>query len=301
MPRSSVPRAVLVTRPTEYEALLARHGTRDQARFFLETRGRTIEDVEADHEGFVAARRQVLGAIPPSWRRSLIQRADLDRFLFGPDDLVVALGQDGLVANVAKYLSGQVVIGLNPAPERYDGILVPHPPAAAGELLAAAAAGRAEIERRTMVEAAVDGGQRMIALNEVFLGHRSHQSARYLLHAAGTEERHSSSGIIVATGTGCTGWACSIARERRSGLQMPAPTEPRLVFYAREAFPSIVTGTELTEGTLATEETLTVVSQMESGGVVFGDGIESDRIELPWGARISVRVAATHLNLLAAP
>lgn len=42
-------------------------------------------------------------------------RGDLDRFLFEPDDIVLALGQDGLVANVAKYLDGQPVIGSNPS------------------------------------------------------------------------------------------------------------------------------------------------------------------------------------------
>ena len=41
-------------------------------------------------------------------------RGDLDRFLFEPDDLVVIVGQDGLVANVSKYLDGQPVVGINP-------------------------------------------------------------------------------------------------------------------------------------------------------------------------------------------
>jgi len=60
----------------------------------------------------------VLGAIPSDWRRARVDRADLDRFLFEPEDVVVAVGQDGLVANVAKYLTGQPVIGCNPDPKR---------------------------------------------------------------------------------------------------------------------------------------------------------------------------------------
>jgi hypothetical protein len=36
------PRAVVVHRTTEYAELVARHGTRQQAAFFLETRGRGI-------------------------------------------------------------------------------------------------------------------------------------------------------------------------------------------------------------------------------------------------------------------
>src|SRR5512139_1654628 len=129
------PRLVLVTRPTEYELLLRRHATRGQAAFFLETRGQRIDAVEKRHAHFGEVLNGVLNAVPGEWRRSRVTRSDLDRFLFEPDDIVVALGQDGLVANVAKYLRGQPVIGLNPDPEAYDGVLVRHPPERAARLL----------------------------------------------------------------------------------------------------------------------------------------------------------------------
>ena len=59
------------------------------------------------------------------------------------------------------------------------------------------------IERRTMAEARREDGQRMLALNEIFVGHASHQSARYRLSMAdGQQERQSSSGLIVAVPTG---------------------------------------------------------------------------------------------------
>ena len=108
----------------EFRDLLARHGTREQARFFLAQRGLAIADVEERHLRHEEVRARVLGAIPPTWRTATVQRADLDRFLFAADDIVVVLGQDGLVANVAKYLDGQPVIGLNPEPERFPGVLV---------------------------------------------------------------------------------------------------------------------------------------------------------------------------------
>ena len=47
------PRVVLVHRHTELEELLARHGTRGQAAFYLRTRGRRIEDLEARRERLV--------------------------------------------------------------------------------------------------------------------------------------------------------------------------------------------------------------------------------------------------------
>ncbi len=289
-----IPRAVLVERPTEYSELLARHGTREQARFFLHARDRTLEEVEGRHRALAAARATVLAAIPADWRRAAVLRPELDRFLFEPDDVVVVLGQDGLVANVAKYLAGQPVVGLNLEP----GVLVPHVPDAAADLLADVAAGRAALQHRTMAAARLDDGQELLALNELFVGHASHQSARYTLALGERAERQSSSGLIVTTGTGATGWAASIHRERHSGLALPAPEEDRLAFFVREPWPSAWTGTSLDEGELAGAVTLTVQSEMNEGGVVFGDGIEGDHLELDWGRRVEVGVAASKLQLV---
>jgi NAD kinase len=295
---STVPRVVVVTRATQYDQLLARHATRGQAAFFLASRGQRIQDVEERHELHERARAQVLVALPPKWRRIEVPRSELDRFLFEPGDIVVALGQDGLVANTAKYLTeGQPVIGINPDPERIEGLLVQHPPEAIADLYADTHAGRASLERRTMAECRLDDGRTLVALNEIFLGHSSHQSARYELRVGDRSEAQSSSGVVVGTGTGQTGWCRSLRAERHSTLEVPAPTEPALTLYVREAWPSIASGAELTEALLMGEQA-EVVSRMETGGVVFGDGIEEDRLELPWGSRATVGVADRHLCLV---
>src|SRR5580693_2256 len=82
---------VLVHRHTELEELVARHGTRGQAAFYLRTRGRRIEDLEARHAEQAAAMIAVSSAIPADWRRGMVERADLPRFLFSPEDIVVAV------------------------------------------------------------------------------------------------------------------------------------------------------------------------------------------------------------------
>jgi NAD kinase len=294
------PRVVVVTRPTEYQALLVRHGTREQARFFLEQRGRTLVDVEEQHRRQESALAAASAAIPARWRRARLDRGDLSRFLFGPEDVVVAVGQDGLVANVAKYLSGQPVVGLNPDPQRHDGVLVPHPPGRMAELLATLAAGRARIQQRRMAEARLDDGQRLLALNEIFVGHRTHQSARYRIRCDDREEAQSSSGVIVATGTGATGWARSIERQRRESPCLPRPEDPALVYFVREPFPSVSTATGIEQGLLPDGRPLEIVSEMNDGGTVFADGIEDDRLEFGWGMRLRVALAAERLHLVTA-
>jgi hypothetical protein len=283
---------VQVHRRTELDDLLARHGTRGQAEFFLRSRGRDLGEVVQRDAAGKQALAAVSAAIPMDWRRGNVERADLARFLFAPEDVVVVVGQDGLVANVAKYLHGQPVIGIDPEPGRNVGVLVRHPPDAAGALMTATVAGQVGVQARTMVEAVADDGQRLLALNEIYLGHASHQTARYRIAA----ERQASSGIVVGTGTGATGWCRSVWQERGSSLRLPRPVEARLVWFVREAWPSPGTGTDRTEGEI-TDEQLTV--EIESDQLVaFGDGVEADALALGRGQRVNIGLAERTLRLV---
>ena len=179
MHATTPPRAVVVTRQTELEHLVARHGTRAQARFALSAAGRAIDEIEERHASFETTLTRVSRAVPSRWRSARVGRQDLPRFVWEPGDVVIAVGQDGLVANVAKYLTGQRVVGVNPDPARIDGVLVRHTAGVLGEVLARMVEGRSEVESRTLVEARLDDGQKLRALNEIYLGHRTHQSSRY--------------------------------------------------------------------------------------------------------------------------
>lgn len=290
------PRVVIVTRETEYELLLARHATREAARFHLATRGQSIDAVEARHETLTGAVRTLRTDLPRAWRQASVRRSELDRFLFEPDDLVAAVGQDGLIANVAKYLRAQPVLGVNPDPANIDGVLARIAPGDAAGVLDAVLVGRAAIEDRTMVEACLDTGENLLALNEIFVGHRSHQSALYEISHGEITERQSSSGLIVASGTGATGWAKSIMAA--TGRSIPLdPCRATAAYFVREAWPSRTTGTSLVAGELRNDKPLEVTSRME-GGVIFADGIEQDFMSFNWGKKISVGPARQTLALV---
>lgn len=296
------PRLVIVHRRTELQELLDRHATRGQAEFFLRTRGRSMQDVQERHDRLTAALAAVRAAIPAEWRHAEVERADLARFLLTPEDIIAVVGQDGLVANAAKYLDGQPVLGIDPEPGSNPGILVRHTMQAAAKLLQRTASAR-PVERLhcqelTMVTARLDDGQELSGLNEIFIGHASHQSARYRLTTPGGQaERQSSSGLIASTGTGATGWCASIALER-GGRSLPAPTDARLAWFVREAWPSPITGATLTEGTLARGESLRITVASDQL-VVFGDGMEDDRLTASWGQEITVQVGTKPLRLVA--
>ena len=295
---SVAPRVVVVHRHSERDELVTEQGTWGQAEFVQKRRGISLSSVKKRHDMLSGAVQAVSTGIPREWRRGTVERADLPRFLFEPEDVVVVVGQDGLVANTAKYLNGQPVIGIDPDPGRNMGVLVRHSPKDFESLLARVGAGKARFEARTMVSAATDDGESLLALNEVYLGHSGHQSARYLLSTPeGEEEHHSSSGLLVGSGTGATGWLLSVSRQRARRIALPEPTDPELGWFVREAWPGPATGASLTEGLLPDGAELTIRIEGESL-VVFGDGIEADRLALGWGQTVRIRAAERHLRLV---
>ncbi|GAB3527747.1 diacylglycerol kinase catalytic domain-containing protein [Arthrobacter monumenti] len=297
------PRIVIVHRRTELQELLDRHATRGQAEFFLRTRGRTIEEVQERHDRLATALATVRTAIPAEWRHAEVEREDLSRFLLAPEDIIAVVGQDGLVANAAKYLQGQPVLGIDPEPGINPGVLVRHTAEEVASLLnrisqvGAKAGCQFDREQLTTVRAELDDGQQLSGLNEIFVGQASHQSARYAIQTSRSEhERQSSSGLIVSTGTGATGWCASVALER-GGRSLPAPSDSRLAWFVREAWPSPITGTNLTEGILEAGESLTITVASDQL-VVFADGMESDRLTATWGQTITVRQGDRPLQLV---
>ncbi|MEU4566003.1 hypothetical protein [Micromonospora sp. NPDC023956] len=301
MSATLAPRVVVVSRRSELDGLLTRHGTHAAAAWYLKARGGDLAEVIHRHELLHTALTTVGAAVPADWRRGSVDRDDLPRFLFAPEDVVVAVGPDGLVANVAKYLDRQPVVGVDPDPGRNAGVLVRSAPAQVADLLRAVVAGRAATERRTMVRALLDDGQELVGLNEVYVGHVSHQSARYLLAETADgrtrRERQSSSGLVAGSGTGATGWCASIARDRPDPPRLPTPDESALCWFVREAWPSPATGASLTAGRLGADDTLELTTESE-GMVAFADGLEADRLTLAWGQRITLSVAARHLTLV---
>lgn len=291
-------RVVIVHRRTELEELLSRHGTRGQAEFFLKARGRSLDQVQRGQDTTHEAIAAIRAAVPQDWVTVLVEREDLARFLFAPEDLVFVVGQDGLVANTAKYVSTQPVIGVDPAKGQNPGVLVRFSYQQAIKIIADLVRkpdALPQLRRLTMVEGSLDDGQQICALNELFVGHRSHQSARYTVSAQGKQERQSSSGLLVGTGTGATGWLASLAADR-GGRSLPGPEDQALAWFVREAWPSPSTGTALTEGMVSGGQSLEI--RVESDQlVVFGDGIEQDRLLVGWGQTLQIQVAQRTLNL----
>ena len=293
-------KTVLVVRRTRLDELVAKYHTLSQARFYIEHLGADFGDYLRESAAYAAALQAVVQALEARGRYQIVDRALVPNFVFGADDIVVALGQDGMVANTMKYLDGQPLIGVNPEPARWDGLLLPFAPADLAALLGDVAANRRPTRAVTLAEARLSDGQVLRAANDLFIGPRSHTSALYDIALGDRQESQSSSGLIVATGLGSSAWIKSIvtgsmgiARAVRGAstdfdYQPFAWDAPRLDFAVREPFPSRSSTAELVYGQVTAGQPLTLRSRMPDHGVIFSDGMEADYLQFTAGMQATI-------------
>ncbi|HEY7117163.1 MAG TPA: hypothetical protein VH475_11275 [Tepidisphaeraceae bacterium] len=343
---------VLVTRPTQLESLKRKFSTRGQVRFQvvsatkreLASRHRAVggaelekladqafEEIELAGQTYDDAVEQLRRDFDFSDFDLPVQTVDRDflpNFVFGPHDVVVTVGQDGLVANTAKYAAGLPIVAVNPDPARIDGVLLPFRADQARAAVRAVLQGRARVRQVTLAQATLADGQRLLAFNELFIGNRTHVSARYRLSVAGRTEPQSSSGVLVSTGAGSTGWLSSVfnmaaglaravlpnrgagvppaskTRSTSPGVTAGTPPlrldweDPRLVYVVREPFASKTSRADLVAGLLDPDHEITIESDMAANGVIFSDGVESDYLEFNTGATARIRTADAKAKLV---
>ena len=294
-------KVVLVKRRTRYEELKKRYNTVEQAKFYIEHLGADFSDYEKEDKAYNAALETVRNFVRPLARLQEIEREYLPNMIFGEKDIVIAVGQDGLVANAMKYLDGQSLIGINPDTARFDGVLLPFEAGDAEKILKRVIAGNAESKEITMGKAETKDGQVLYAVNDFFAGVSNHTSARYTIQLGSESENQSSSGVIVSTGFGMTGWHKSVMAQFRGIARAfnlgDIPEEKvdwsrrQLTFQVREPYPSRFTKADIVYGEVNGSESLVLTSSMSENGVVFSDGILEDAIEFNAGTQIKISVA----------
>lgn len=297
-------KVVLVTRKTRLEELVAKYHTLGQARFYIEHLGADFTDYVQENLAYGESLQQLCATLRDWGRHQLLDRALLPNFVFAPDDIVIALGPDGLVANTMKYLEGQPLIGVNPEPGRWDGLLLPFEPSHLGALLRDVARGRRPTKAVTMAQARLSDGQTLRAVNDLFIGPRSHTSALYDIALGERQEQQSSSGVIVSTGLGSTAWLKSVMTGSLalagacgagpSGEYRPMDWDTdHLSFAVREPFPTQRTQASLVYGQVTPSDPLRLRSRMPEHGVIFSDGMEADYLRFTAGMEVTVSVAET--------
>lgn len=317
---------VLVTRPTRLQSLRRRYNTAGQAKFMLaqnaqremlraapaasmdmlrEVAEEAVVDFEREDDAYERAVESIRSELTDLLPLQTVDREIVPTLLFGPHDIVVTVGQDGLVANTAKYAVGLPIIGINPDAKRFDGVLLPFKPDQARRVVMSVLEAKAKMREVTLAQAILPDGQRLLAFNDLFIGAQTHVSARYTINASGKSEPQSSSGVIVSTGAGSTGWLSSIynmvngvAHAKEKAALKLAWEDPRLAFVVREPFVSLKSGASIVSGMIERGQELLLTSNMASEGVIFSDGIQNDFLAFNSGAVARISAAKEKARLV---
>lgn len=295
---------VLVTQHTRLEELIRRYNTLGQAEFIIAHNGGDFGDYRLEHETYQRAVKTALSSLQAFGRVQVLDRDLMPNYLFGKQDIVVAVGRDGLVANVLKYLlDGQMLIGVNPDSKRWDGQLLPFFPEDLSKILPEVVRGTRNVQSITVAQATLNDGQVLRAVNDLFIGRQTHASARYDIFQGSKRENQSSSGVIVSTGLGATGWLKSIltgaagiacafgVKDSMGPLHSFDRSAPELYYTVREPYPSASTGTDMVFGRITSKTPLQIVSHMPENGVIFSDGMEQDYLAFNSGSVVTISIA----------
>jgi NAD kinase len=299
---------IIVTRKTRLQELVERFNTRSQAKFYIEHAGGDFNDYEREDDAYRSSLEVLRRSLDIEMPQQLVDRTLVPTFQFQREDVVVTLGQDGLVANTAKYVGAQPIVAVNPEPKRFDGILLPFLPDQARSAVSKVIEAKASIHEVTLAEIKLHDGQRLLAFNDLFIGARSHVSALYRINYDSKSEVQSSSGVLVSTGAGSTGWLSSVFNMAAgvAGFCGGTAVKPirlpwedrRLVYIVREPFISRHSQASLVAGMLEAGQELVLESLMPSGGAVFSDGMEADFLEFNSGAIATVKAAEQRARLV---
>ena len=305
----SVENIILVVSKTRLEQLIEQFNTKAQAKFYIERSGGNFKAYEMEHSTFHRSLETVTKKISSHCKWKLLDRKFLSNFIFSEKDAVVVLGQDGLVANTAKYTKSIPVLGVNPDPTQYDGILLPFQPNTLERGILGVLENKYTSQRVTMAQAKTVDGQTLLAFNDLFIGPASHTSARYKITFNGATESQSSSGIIVSTGAGSTGWLSSAInmtngisktfQQGKSNLSLRMNwDDDKLAFVVREPFLSKHSTISVTAGMIDSQHTIKLESHMPFNGVIFSDGIESDFLNFNSGCIAEISIAKEKANMV---
>lgn len=197
----------------------------------LDANALLLDKVRASHEENVRSRERVRGVL----RKAgvvVVEPRRLRRIPDGRYDLVVVVGGDGTVLDVARHVGVTPVLAVNSSPSTSVGHFCRTTSEAFEGVLAAVLGGAEAPIPLTRIRIVVDDVPHPDpALNDVLVAHRvPAATSRYILHVGSASEEQKSSGVWVSTAAGSSGAI------RSAGGEWMDLSDARLQYLVREPF-----------------------------------------------------------------
>lgn len=218
----------------------------------------------AEHYASLNKIREVLAKYNIQFDRTYMPYSEYEDFK--GKDLIISIGGDGTVLNTSHYMLDETPVLTIKSTEGSTGALCEISANNFENALKKILNGDFKIEKWTRAEGRF-GKRKVFALNEIYVGTRfSPSMARYELMRKDKSELQMSSGVVITTGTGSTGWYSNIPVIGKAFSK----DAKELHFCVRE--PKAAANYTMLQGALLPGEVLTVKSKMNVDGCISFDG-----------------------------
>jgi NAD kinase len=211
--------------------------------------------------------------------------------------LVLSIGGDNHLQYVAQALKDTPVVGVNSDPQLSDGVLCGPTIAELPQFIEDLAQGHYTTEEWTRAEVEVDGRSIGRALCDVACGElHFYEMSKHLLSLRGSQDLNKGSGLLIATGTGSTGWYSSIYRQSGESHAAFPRESPELRFILREPYEGRLPANKIPRGSVGVGDELQIKSLNDSQGIVILDSLV--RADFPLGSILKIRISEHPLKVL---
>jgi NAD kinase len=279
-------RALLVVKPTKVEFDMQRLGvTAEALSSIYHPDDRPV--IFESHERQLRARRRARELLPEA---AVVERERLTREEAAEASLVIALGGDNHFIFVSHFLRATPILGINADPVRSHGGLLQLDESKLEAAVSRIREGEFSIRAWTRIDGTVDGRAVGTATGEFFVGesHRVMMTRHVLQKDDGPQEEHKSSGLLLVTGAGSTGWFGHYEEPFERDLRVakwrltePFPFDHKYRWAAGELEPGGV---------------LRVRSKNDDRGIVAVDSLGEE--PFPYGAVAEFRISSWPLRVL---
>lgn len=207
-------------------------------------------------------------------------------------DLVIAFGGDNHFQYVSHFINDKLILGINSDPVSSEGALTYFTVDSFSNELNNIKAGKYNIEEWTRLGVYFNGNYVGLATSEVFIGEKERKNmSRHILEFGKKKEEQKCSGLIVATGTGATGWYDSSCRYLYENGNKFSKIESSGRFLITEPYNGKHSNYSMLEGKLNINEELLIHSLNDSSGIVTLDCIEEYKFNR--GAHVKVKIGVS--------
>ncbi len=279
---------LIVPKITKVEWDLHRLGfTEDKLKEFYKKENLNVERIFESHkrqkENLERIKNLIIGA-------TIVNRDGLNKYIINNYDLIIAVGGDNHFQYVSHFLENTPILGINSDPSRSDGALMMVSSEELEKILPNILRDYFEIENWTRLKISIDNKEiDELAISEIFIGEeRRFNMSRNIIKVNGKSEEQKSSGLIIATGVGSTGWYNSACRYLFQEGDIFSKSLKEARFLLTEPHNGRLSSLKMTNGSIGEDEEIEIISLSDSSAYISIDSLKL--IKLREGAKIKISI-----------